>query len=200
MRIKNEKKGFKDGAFLSVTVFLLAMTLVIALIPTEAEAAIYTDTVRLHIRARSDSEEDQRVKLEIRDKVLDNFSVNPTPCNKNEAVSLISASVEDIRLSVDGWLSELGCDYGCEVRLTEEWFETRDYGEFSLPAGKYTSLVIELGGGEGENWWCVMFPPMCREVATGAAVSYTKEESALVYGGKYAVKFKLLELVAELSR
>ena len=82
MRIKNEKKGFKDGAFLSVTVFLLAMTLVIALIPTEAEAAIYTDTVRLHIRARSDSEEDQRVKLEIRDKVLDNFSVNPTPCTR----------------------------------------------------------------------------------------------------------------------
>ena len=73
-------------------------------------------------------------------------------------------------------------------------------GSLACPRGKYTSLVIELGGGEGENWWCVMFPPMCREVATGAAVSYTKEESALVYGGKYAAKFKLLELVAELSR
>ncbi len=195
MKRKNKEKGF-----LSVTLFLLALTLVIALIPTEAEAAIYEDTVRLHIRARSDSEEDQQIKLAIRDKVLDNFAVSPTPCSKNEAEMLLSTKLGEIQAAVDGWLLELGCDYGCEVSLSVEWFDTRDYGEFSLPAGYYTSLLIELGGGEGANWWCVMFPPMCREVALGNTVSYTKEERTLVYGGKYAVKFKLLEMVSELGR
>ncbi len=194
------KRKSKDLGIVSVTLFLLAMTLVIALIPTEAEAAIYEDTVRLHIRARSDSEKDQQIKLEIRDRVLENFAVSPTPCSKNEAEAALSASIDEIKSAVNGWLFELGCDYGCEVRLCEEWFDTRDYGEFSLPQGVYTSLIIELGGGEGENWWCVMFPPMCREVALGGNTTYTKEESSLVYGGKYAVKFKLLELAAALAK
>lgn len=189
----------KERSFLSVILLLLAVTLVIAIIPTEAEAAIYEDTVRLHIRARSDSEKDQQIKLEIRDRVLDNFSVSATPCNKNEAVMAISASTDEIKAAVDGWLRELGCDYECEVKICEEWFDTRDYGEFSLPAGEYTSLLIELGGGEGANWWCVMYPPMCRDVAVGGA-TLTKEENALVFGGKYSAKFKLLELVSELGR
>lgn len=190
----------KDGKFLSAVLIILCITLVAAVIPTDAEAAIYEDTVRLHIRARSDSKTDQAVKLTIRDKILEKYAYTPTPCSKNEAEAMIYARLSEIEDDVNLWLEELGCEYGCEVRLTEEWFETRDYGEYSLPAGVYTSLIIELGGGEGQNWWCVMYPPMCHEVAIGKSVAYTGEETRLIYGGRYAVKFKLLELAASLAK
>lgn len=190
----------KDGKFLSAVLIILCVTLVAAVIPTDAEAAIYEDTVRLHIRARSDSETDQAVKLTIRDKILEKYAYTPTPCSKNEAEAMIYARLSEIEDDVNLWLEELGCEYGCEVRLTEEWFETRDYGEYSLPAGMYSSLIIELGGGEGQNWWCVMYPPMCHEVAIGKSVAYTGEETRLIYGGRYAVKFKLLELAASLAK
>ena len=187
-----------EGAIFWVAAILCAV-LVCSLIPTEAEAAIYSDTVRLHIRARSDSEEDQRIKLEIRDKLLEKFGQYPTPCNKNEAEAYLCESLCEIESDVNGWLYELGCDYGCEVSISREWFDTRDYGDFSFPAGEYTSLNIELGGGGGENFWCVMYPPMCRDAATGVAL-YTESESRLIYGGKYAVKFKLLELCASVAK
>ena len=190
----------KDGKFLSAVLIILCVTLVAAVIPTDAEAAIYEDTVRLHIRARSDSETDQAVKLTIRDKILEKYAYTPTPCSKNEVEAMIYARLSEIEDDVNLWLEELGCEYGCEVRLTEEWFETRDYGEYSLPAGMYSSLIIELGGGEGQNWWCVMYPPMCHEVAIGKSVAYTGEETRLIYGGRYAVKFKLLELAASLAK
>ena len=190
----------KDGKFLSAVLIILCVTLVAAVIPTDAEAAIYEDTVRLHIRARSDSETDQAVKLTIRDKILEKYAYTPTPCSKNEAEAMIYARLSEIEDDVNLWLEELGCEYGCEVRLTEEWFDTRDYGEYTLPAGMYTSLIIDLGGGEGQNWWCVMYPPMCHEVAIGKSVAYTGEETRLIYGGRYAVKFKLLELAASLAK
>ena len=189
----------KPSAIVSVAAFILALTLVIALIPTEAEAAIYSDTVRLHIRARSDSEEDQAVKLYIRDKLLSEFTTEKLPKNKEEAEEALRLRIAEITEAVDGWLSEMGCDYGCKVTVKEEWFDTRDYGEFSFPSGVYTTLLIELDGGAGENWWCVMYPPMCREVAVGN-ICYTTEESRLIYGGRYAVKFKLLEVCASLAK
>ena len=194
------KRKKRDRGFLFTVIWVALATLVIAVFPTEAEASIYEDTLRLHIRARSDSEEDQQIKLEIQDRVLENFTEYTDVCQKSEAEALLNGKIDRIKSAVDGWLSELGCNYGCEVYLCEEWFDTRDYGDFSLPKGVYTALVIELGGGEGENWWCVMYPPMCREVAAGDKIRYTKEESALVYGGKYAVKFKILELVSSLAK
>ena len=190
----------RNGKFISAVVMILCVTLIAAAIPTDAEAAIYEDTVRLHIRARSDGEEDQAVKLAIRDKILEKYAYTPTPCSKNEAEEMIYARLSEIEDDVNLWLTELGCDYGCEVMLTEEWFDTRDYGEYSLPAGVYTSLAIELGGGAGQNWWCVMYPPMCTEAAVGKSVAYTGEETRLIYGGRYAVKFKLLELAASLAK
>ena len=188
----------KNSGALWAIVILFA-TLLCAVIPTEAEAAIYSDTLRLHIRARSDSEEDQQIKLAIRDRLLERFGQYPTPCNKNEAVLLLSEDIDKIEETVNGWLFELGCDYTATVELAVEWFETRDYGDFSLPAGEYTTLNVELGGGGGENFWCVMYPPMCRDAATGMEL-YSGEEASLIYGGKYKVKFKLLELCTSLAK
>ena len=190
--------------FLFTVAMMLCATLVIALVPTERDAAIYSDTLRLHILASSNSESDQAFKYAIRNKLLlkygealgeaDNFS---------EAKRSIESLRNDIENDVNEWLSEYGCDYGCEVTLSTEWYDTRKYEGFTLPKGYYTSLRVMLGEAEGENWWCVMYPPLCLDIASedtpvdDAVSGYTSEEVALITDDGYQVKFKILELFSD---
>ncbi len=190
----------KRNGLLGTVLILLAATLMLAAIPTEAEAAIYEDTVRLHIRAASDDEKDQQIKLEIRDRVLSEYG-EALMLDKNSEAALESLRclTDGIERSVEEWLTELGVGYGATVRLDEEWFDTRTYDRFTLPRGYYDALIIELGEGTGQNWWCVMYPPMCLDMATSDGV-YSDEENELIRAGKYSVKFKILELVSELTQ
>lgn len=186
-------------SFIGTVAMILAFTLIIAVIPTETEARIYDDTVRLHILARSDSDDDQRVKLEIRDRILEKYSHTLSKYTSAEdARGDLEEKCEEIRVSVDEWLRELGCDYTAEVVINKEWYDTRVYEDFTLPKGEYVSLRIMLGGGEGENWWCVMFPPMCLGASVdGGETSYSDSEVKLIKNsGSYKVKFKLLELAS----
>ena len=181
------------------TLLLLLCTLFIAIIPTEAEGAIYEDTVRLHILANSDSEEDQTVKLKLRDAVLTKYgktlSLFESAENAEAELSLLLPEIKDYS---DGVLENLGYDGETSVTLTEEWYDTREYEGFTLPCGYYKSLRIIIGEGEGKNWWCVMFPPLCLDVATSES-KYTPNEELLITK-KYNVKFKILELVSEIAR
>ena len=182
--------------FLPVFALLFA-TLIIAAMPTEAEAAIYSDTVRLHILAASDSDTDQRLKLEIRDELLKKYG-SELKCaeSTDEARIKISALLPEIEAYVEEEIRKRGFDYSATVTLTEEWYDTREYESFTLPSGNYTSLRIIIDEGRGKNWWCVMFPPMCTEIATGENnESYTESEKKLIAGGKYKIKFKTLELL-----
>ena len=187
-------KKYLSGAF-----FLLLAALFIAVIPTDAEGMIYEDTVRLHILANSDSEEDQALKLALRDEVLNEYgrSLSFFEC-ADEAKEALNAKQKEIESFCNAKLSELTeNEYTARVTLTEEWYETRDYGEYSLPKGYYTSLRIIIGEGEGQNWWCVMFPPLCLNAAT-ENTAYTPEEEFLITK-KYRVKFKIIEIVSELT-
>ena len=183
---------------------MLAITLVIALMPTEKEAAIYDDTVRLHILANSDSEDDQALKLHIRDRLLSEYgALLGTSVSSDAAVKKISGNISEIEESVGEWIKEYGYDYGCDVVIGTEWYDTREYEDFTLPKGYYTSLRVLLGDGEGRNWWCVMYPPLCLDIATedapidDALLGYTKEEYALITEDGYNVKFKILELFSD---
>lgn len=184
---------------LAPTFMILIATLFIAVMPTEAEGAIYDDTVRLHILANSDSNEDQELKLKLRDAILKEYASELS----------VFESVEDAKTSINEKLSEIqnfasqkikdfGYDYPVTVTLTEEWYDTRVYEGFSLPKGYYTSLRVMIGEAEGKNWWCVMFPPLCLDASLGKG-GYSKEEECLVTK-KYVVKFKILELISELGR
>ena len=160
--------------FFLTMICLVLGTALLVMIPTEAEAAIYEDTVRLHIRADGDGEEAQEIKLEIRDRLLAEYSsILGGSLSKKEAEGELLDRLSEIEADIEGWLSELGAGYGATVRLGTEWFDTREYEGFTLPKGYYTSLIVELGSGEGKNWWCVMFPPMCLELAT-ERVEYTE--------------------------
>ncbi len=190
--MKSEKK--KQHGILMGVITLLALTLIIAVIPTEEEGAIYTDTLRLHILANSDSEADQAVKLDIRDRILEKYSAElSTAESKDEAEDRIRALTARIEADVDGWLTESGCAYTSHVEIGREWYDTREYDSFALPCGYYTSVQVMLGEADGRNWWCVMYPPLCLDIATEDTPSYSEEESALISGGGYNIKFKLLE-------
>lgn len=178
---------------------ILVATLFIAAMPTEAECAIYDDTVRLHILANSDSEEDQTLKLTLRDEILKVYGKELSVFESvNEAQEQLSGKIDEIRQFADEKIEELGYNYKTEVTLSEEWYDTRVYENFSLPCGYYTSLRVIIGEGEGKNWWCVMFPPLCLDAAVSTP-KYTNEEESLI-SKKYVVKFKILELISEITK
>ena len=181
---------------------ILTAMLIVAALPTEADAGIYDDTLRLHILAASDSEEDQALKLAVRDGILAEYSAQLSEVGDLEdARAALEARLPDIIATAERIVAEAGYDYRVTASLGEEWYDTRDYGELSLPRGVYTSLIIKIGEGQGRNWWCVMYPPMCLDLATDGpsddwTSGYTGEELSLI-SGKYRVKFKLLELISE---
>ena len=178
---------------------ILITTLFISAMPTEADAAIYEDTVRLHILANSDSEEDQALKIRLRDEILASYGEHLSIFESvGEAKSELLKKLDEIKNFADQKLCDFGYTYTAEVTLTEEWYDTRDYEDFTLPCGYYTSLRVIIGEGAGENWWCIMFPPLCLDAATSNS-KYTANEEVLI-SKKYNVKFKLLELISEIAR
>lgn len=182
------------GAFLFLNSF----------IPTEKEVEIYNSTVRIHVIANSDSEEDQALKLMVRDKILEEV-VTYRASDKEEALNAIRENKAELTALAREALLENGCTHSVSIEIGNEDYPTRYYEDFALPAGNYTSVRVVLGEGEGENWWCVLYPPIC----TSAALEYdedsyiqvglTKDQYTLITGEttEYKVKFKLLELAKE---
>ncbi len=178
-------------------VLLLFLTLIIAVIPTDGDAEIYADTLRLHILANSDEQFDQELKLSVRDKILEKYgSILSRSASIEEAEQIAREHTSDIKEDVDTWVREAGYNYESEIVIGREWYDTREYENFTLPAGYYTSMRVLLGEGEGKNWWCVMYPPLCLDAATEPIRSgYTVNEETLI-SGKYVVKFKILEMLS----
>ena len=185
-------------------VILLMATVILAVFPTDAEAEIYEDTIRLHILANSDSAEDQELKLEIRNRLLTKYGeMLKASGTIAEAEMTANDLLPNMEKDAEEWIAELGYGYSVRATLTQEWYETREYEDFTLPCGYYTSLRVIIGEGEGKNWWCVMYPPLCMDIATEEApaddgiIDYSKEELMLIKSNRYSVKFKILE---DLSR
>ena len=176
---------------------VLLSTLILTVIPTEADFAIYEDTVRLHILANSDSKEDQELKLAVRDAILTEYGKSLSVFeNADNAKKELSYLLDEIKDFAREKIAELGYSYEVSATLTDEWYDTRDYEDFTLPAGTYTSLRVIIGEGEGKNWWCVMFPPLCLDVACEeSGYGYTESEELLI-SKKYNIKFKVLELIS----
>lgn len=184
---------------LSPIFMILLAALFISAMPTEAEGAIYEDTVRLHILANSDSEDDQALKIEIRDAVLLRYGKELSVFESaDDAADELAEKLGEVEEFVNRELKDRGYDYKSTVTIGTEWYETRKYESFTLPKGYYTSLRIIIGEGGGQNWWCVMFPPLCLDAATTSA-KYTDAESLLIKK-EYNVKFKILELISEIGR
>ena len=166
---------------------------------------LQNELVRLHVVAASDSEEDQAIKLQVRDAVLESLQDGLEDATDIEAAkSYIQAQLPRLESVANEVLAAAGCGDVATVSLQVEEFAARVYDTFSLPAGLYDSLRITIGEGEGRNWWCVTFPTLCipattegfEAVAAGAGFS---EELTGSLTGEYEVRFYLLDLLGQLE-
>ncbi len=166
---------------------------------------ITESVIRLHVVANSDSEEDQALKLLVRDRVLE--LTTDLGDDLDQATKQLNDSLEEIQAQAQELVYEMGYDYPVAVRLTTEALDTRKYDSFSLPAGEYLALRVTIGSGEGKNWWCVVFPPICMAscsqelTAQAMASGLDPDDIALITGEDqvYVFKFKLIELVQSIK-
>lgn len=163
--------------------------------------------IRLHVVANSDSAEDQELKLAVRDRVLAQAeTLYPEGATLEEARQVLEDHLDVLAAAGQEVVEEEGYDYSVSAKLTRCWFPTRTYGEFALPAGDYTALRVVVGEGNGQNWWCVAFPPLCLGVTSetveeaAQAGQFTQNQARLVTGesGGYVLKFKGMELIGQL--
>ena len=153
---------FTCASIIVLLIFALIFSLKFNSFPTDP---IYSSVLRLHIRANSDSESDQALKLQVRDALLPYTAELFAECDDLDgAVTVAAAQKDAITAHINSTLADLGADYSASVRIGREEFPERNYGGTVYPAGEYTALIVELGEGEGENWWCVLFPSLCLSV------------------------------------
>ncbi|MGN0961462.1 MAG: stage II sporulation protein R [Christensenellales bacterium] len=120
------------------------------------------NVVRIHIRANSNSEVDQEVKLKVRDEVITFITPLLASCNDSEDVKIIlSENLNNLEKIADKVLLGNGFNYVSNASIRYEYFPSRDYDGTTFPADYYDALIIELGSGTGDNWWCVAYPPLC---------------------------------------
>ena len=132
---------------------------------------------RLHVIANSDSKEDQDLKYKVRDKVLEYMNEISKNCSSKEEVILLAEEhKEEFKKIAENVIKENGYDYEVNIKIGNFDFPTKTYGDISLPAGEYDALRIEIGEAKGQNWWCVMFPPLCFvDVTSGVVPDESKE-------------------------
>ena len=182
---------------------LVCLVYTIALVADRQK--LKNELVRLHVVAASDSEEDQAIKLQVRDAVLESLQAGLENATDIEAAKdYIQAQLPKLEHAANQVLAAAGCGDVATVSLQVEEFAARVYDTFSLPAGLYDSLRITIGEGEGRNWWCVTFPTLCipattegfEAVAAGAGFS---DELTGSLTGEYEVRFYLLDLLGQLE-
>ena len=164
--------------------------------------------IRLHVVANSDSEEDQALKLAVRDRVLELAAgLYPAQATLEEARAVLSDHLDQLSRAGQQVVQEWGRTYPVSARLERCWFPTKAYEGFALPAGTYNALNIIIGEGVGQNWWCVAFPPLCLGAAAQPLESavqsgaFTEDQARLMAEeeGGYVLKFRCMELLGKLQ-
>ena len=192
------------AAVMLVTAFMI--------LPIHGEAEIYDNVIRLHVLANSDSEEDQALKLAVRDAVLEKTkTIFKNVDSKEEAEGVLRQNLPVIEQAARDALRAEGAENAVTVELGQESYPTREYERLAFPAGEYLSLRVMIGEADGKNWWCVLFPPLCLTAAT--AQSEQETETICLSAGltgeqyrmiadtdetKYKLRFKILEVAEEL--
>ena len=172
-----------------------------------SESALAGQVLRLHVVANSDSQRDQELKLLVRDAILVRAGqlLEGASDRENAELSLIPY-LDELARSAEKTLAAEGCGDAVAVTLADQWFPTKEYDGFSLPAGQYRALKVTIGEGKGRNWWCVVFPPLClgsvteESVEAVAGETLSEDQVALITGqdGGYVLKFRFIEWWNEL--
>jgi len=163
--------------------------------------------LRLHIIADSDSEYDQQLKLFVRDALLESGILAGAE-SKEEAECIAEDKLADIERIAQTVLRANGCNKNVVAQLTDSEFDARQYGDITMPAGKYRALRINIGSAQGHNWWCVMYPSLCVPAAVEVTddkqtelACFDKEELDIMYEPeKYEIRFAIWDKIKEVSR
>ena len=193
-------------------VILLCILALISVLPVHGEQEIYDSVVRLHVLANSDSDEDQALKLQVRDEILRVTEPLLKDCtDRGRAIEILQEHTDELQAAAQAVVKEKGYDYPVTILLGEEDYPTRSYENCCFPSGRYVSLRVCIGEAEGQNWWCVLFPPLCLSAASAEdeddnedafiSVGLTGEQYKVITqtdNVKYRIRFKILEAVQEL--
>ena len=196
------------------TFVILGIALVAGLFPVHGESEIYDTVVRLHVIANSDSDSDQALKLLVRDEVIAVVSPAVEDCKTQaEAIAAIEEISDEINAAAREVVEREGYDYNVSVELGKEHYPTKTYESCAFPEGEYISLRVNIGEGEGQNWWCCLFPPLCLSSATPddeasnedafISVGLTPDQYKVITESdtpKYKVRFKILEVFGKLFK
>lgn len=199
---------------LTLGVSLIVIFIFLGLMPVHGEADVYERVIRLHVLANSDSEEDQTLKLKVRDEVLrqvaDICENNQDRCQSAEDVrALIGEHLDEISQVAEKCIKSEGYSYTVRVLLGEENYPTKNYEDLAFPSGRYVSLRVEIGEADGENWWCVLFPPLCLSASSQSVseaedvfvnIGFSGEQYKIITQSDnvtYNVRFKILETIEE---
>ena len=195
--VSNKLRLWEAALFLA-----FGLTLTAGVWSSASASALAGQVLRLHVVANSDTQEDQVLKLQVRDAVLEQADLLlEDVTDRGEAEAVLSQQLQALAEAGAAVVAGAGYDYPVTVSLEDCWFPTKVYDGFSLPAGTYRALRIVIGEGGGQNWWCVVFPPLClgsvtEEVAaTAAQAGLSEDQVSLITGrdGGYVLKFKLIE-------
>lgn len=203
------KKNLKMVIILSFLLFFYCSVCAISY-AQNISTNIANSVFRLHVLANSDSQEDQDLKYMVRNRLLDYMNSICTNCqSKEEAISIVEKNKDTFEQIAIDTIQEQGYSYSVKINIGNFEFPTKNYGDISLPAGYYDALRVEIGEAKGQNWWCVMFPPLCFvDISSGVVPDESKElmennlsdeEFALVSdqsSSEIQFKFKLLEFFA----
>ncbi len=164
---------------------------------------ITENVFRLHILANSDTDEDQALKLKVRDEILVQTSyIFEDKISANDAALIASEHLDEIQLIAQNTIRKNGYDYSVSCEVTDMYFTTRVYNDITMPQGIYKALRITIGEAEGKNWWCVMFPPLCLPAVTNIddvladySDVFTDEEIEMLHNPeKYEARFFFVDL------
>ena len=198
-------------------IILITLLLIFILISTinyvQATTSNITNEVfRLHVIANSDSKEDQELKYKVRDDVLEYVkTISKNANSKEDVIRIVSRNLESIKQIAENTIKNEGFDYKVNMNIGNFSFPTKEYGDISLPSGFYDALKIEIGNASGQNWWCVMFPPLCFvDITTGVVPEDSKEtlqenldteEYAIISedNGIMKFKFKIIEMFENIN-
>ena len=206
--IKTERKNIIWAVLLATLFTMFCMVAGTKAYSDKMQQAIASKVIRFHVLANSDSLEDQNLKLSVRDAILQELGAELQQCaTKEETEIFLKNSFDRIQKTALAEIKKQGYEYDIKVSLEKTIFPLKTYGEFSFPAGMYDALRVEIGTGKGQNWWCVMYPPMCYVDAAWSEVTWeskvrlkgtlTEEEFSIVNANQEGlqpkVHFKIVE-------
>ena len=167
----------------------------------DASNDISTKVLRMHVLANSNSIDDQRLKIAVKNNILKSTQELFTDCNNlEESIEIAQSNTELIKASAQDVIKKYNKNYDVKVYVDNEFFDVRQYKDFTLPSGNYNTVKIVIGEGKGKNWWCVMYPAVCISACSdGFDKALTKEEKKLITSKKYIPKFKILEIINKIK-